>query len=102
MKFLVSYMYPIDDCQTNYGHTEITTDFWDTLEALELISGAGQHGVDPSNVIITSVFQIPESRFSKEEKAYLKDWMQLAYEHIESDDEIQGGIIKSMIKELNE
>lgn len=102
MKFLVSYMYPIDNTETNYGHTEVTVDYWDTLVVLDLISGASPHSVDTSNVIITSVFQIPESRFSKEEKAYLKDWMQLAYEHIESDDEIQGGIIKSMIKELNE
>lgn len=102
MKFLVSYMYPIDNTETNYGHTEVTVDYWDTLVVLDLISGASPHSVDTSNVIITGVLQIPAPRFTKEEKAYLKDWMQLAYEHIESDDEIQGGIIKSMIKELNE
>ena len=72
MKFLVSYMYPIDNTETNYGHTEVTVDYWDTLVVLDLISGARGDSVDTSNVIITSVFQIPESRFSKEEKAYQK------------------------------
>lgn len=102
MKVLVSYMYPIDNTETNYGHTEVTVDYWDTLVVLDLISGASPHSVDTSNVIITSVFHIPAPRFTQVEKDNLKDWMQLAYEYIESDDEIQGGIIKSMIKELNE
>lgn len=101
MKFLVSYMFRVSEYATNYGYQELIMDYWDTAGAVEAISNA--RGLEASaTIIITSVFQIPESRFSKEEKAYLKDWMQLAYEHIESDDEIQGGIIKSMIKELNE
>lgn len=101
MKFLISYMFPISGFSVNYGYQELTMKHWDTLEAADAI--AKERGLETSTkVIITSVFQIPESRFSKEEKAHLKDWMQLAYEYIESDDEIQGDIVKSMIKELNE
>lgn len=100
MKVLVSYMFRANSMEIVHGHTDLEMSYWDTKAVTEKLGEI--QGVAPTLIILTSVFQIPESRFSKEEKAYLKDWMQLAYEHIESDDDIQYGIIQNLIKELNE
>lgn len=100
MKVLVSYMFRANSMEIVHGHTDLEMSYWDTKAVTEKLGEI--QGVAPTSIILTSVFQIPESRFSKEEKAYLKDWMQLAYEHIESDDDIQYGIIQNLIKELNE
>lgn len=101
MKVLVSYMHRGTNLfETTYGHMTLEMSYWDTKAVTEKIGEVVEKA--PEQVIITGVFQIPESRFSKEEKAYLKDWMQLAYEHIESDDDVQHEVIQNLIKELNE
>ena len=100
MKVLVSYMFSNGPLAITRGHTDLEMQYWDTKAVTEKL---GEFlNVDPTTIIISSVFEIPTSRFTPLEKANLKHWVQLANEFIESDDDVQYGIIQNLIKELNE
>lgn len=58
MKFLVSFMFQVNEHSINYGYQELYTDVWSTEEVVKTVAIAA--GVEPSTVIITNVFQIPE------------------------------------------
>lgn len=101
MKVLVSYMHRgASRFETAYGYRELEIGFWDTQAVTETLGEL--LGTDPTGIIITNVFEIPTSRFTKQEKDNLKSWVKIASEYIESDDDVQYGIIQNLIKELNE
>lgn len=100
MKVLVSYMFRANSMEIVHGHTDLEMSYWDTKEVTEKLGEI--QGVAPTSIILTSVFHIPAPRFTQVEKDNLKHWVQLANEFIESDDDIQYGIIQNLIKELNE
>ena len=101
MKVLVSYMHRGNTLfETTYGHTTLEMSYWDTKGVTEKIGEIVEKA--PEEVIITNVFEIPTSRFTKQEKDNLKSWVKVASEYIESDNDLQYHIIQNLIKELNE
>lgn len=100
MKVLVSYMFRANSLEIVHGHTDLEMSYWNTKAVTEKLGEV--QGVDPTAIIITSVFQIPAPRFTQVEKDNLKHWVQLASEFIESDDDVQYEVIQNLIKELNE
>lgn len=100
MKVLVSYMFRANSLEIVHGHTDLEMSYWNTKAVTEKLGEV--QGVDPTAIIITSVFEVPAPRFTKVEKDNLKHWVQLASEFIESDDDVQYEVIQNLIKELNE
>lgn len=100
MKVLVSYMLRANSMEIVHGHTDLEMSYWDTKAVTEKLGEI--QGVDPTLIILTSVFHIPAPRFTQVEKDNLKHWVQLASEFIEGDDDVQDEIIQNLIKELNE
>lgn len=101
MKVLVSYMHHgASMFETTYGYRELEMSYWDTKAVTEKLGEI--QGVAPTTIILTSVFQIPASRFTQVEKDNLRNWVKIASEYIESDNDIQYHLIQNLIKELNE
>lgn len=66
MKVLVSYMFSNGPLAITRGHTDLEMQYWDTKAVTEKL---GEFlNVDPTTIIISSVFEIPTSRFTQQKK----------------------------------